>query len=98
MTLAEFLLARIVEDEEGSRHWTCDCPLSGFPLEHGYACQVRIFTECQVKRAIIKRALWLQDEPDCTRRERHVQAITLDLLASVYASHPDYDATWGVTG
>ena len=89
MTIAEFLLARIAEDEEWVRHpdWcravaddqACDCD--------GPA---RVLAECEAKRRIVEREPLWNDPPEV----RELYDDTLRDLAAIYADHPDYDEEW----
>ncbi len=88
MTLTEFLLARIAEDEEflraqrisyGSR------PLSG-PLG-----EYRLEAECEVKRHLFE--MWWHSRPHDDDWYRALQIIAL-----AYAHHPDYDEAWRPRG
>lgn len=97
--LAEFLLARIAEDEADAR---------GF--DGGY-CQwgsARVLAECEAKRRIVewcseRNRIWagtLADDP--TDPTKHIpgdyvhkeDAPVLRLLALPYADHPDYRQEW----
>lgn len=97
MTLTEFLLLRIAEDEAEPWHmndcrlltgdtWGCDC-----------AGSARVLAECEAKRAIVERFThgphggpmepgwcWMCDAGEATWRD----------LALPYADHPDYDEAW----
>jgi hypothetical protein len=87
MTLAEFLLARIAEDEAVAREW----PETLTPPPDGYAFWVdpqgrpiyqphkRVHAECEAKRRI------MATQP---------QIYVLRCLALPYADHPDYRAEW----
>ena len=93
LTLTEFLLARIAEDE-ASIH-------AGSGGRYG---PDRIRVECEAKRRIVERMTeycWgsgrIQSEPRppcgvCSR----VGCVTLRALALPYADHPDFDSTWKV--
>jgi len=102
MTLTEFLLARIAEDEEWVRHpdWcravaddqACDCD--------GPA---RVLAECEAKRRIVERhggTNWgaAPGDPYPMMCDECQDALwpcpTLRLLALPYADHPDYDEEW----
>ena len=87
VTLAEFLLARIAEDEErfgeypaphieGCPHEPCDC---GIPA--------RVLAECEAKRRIVDYAT-----------NQHTSGPDWDLavafLALPYADHEDFDESW----
>jgi Family of unknown function (DUF6221) len=96
LTLAEFLLARIAEDERerfaGISPW----------LDRRWRA------ECEAKRRIVGRAEMILDSwdamhggdpsmapyPDVNRRERWNAQETLDDLAQPYADHPDYREEW----
>jgi len=54
MSLTEFLVVRIAEDEHeaGDPGW-CDCAVEGLPLQHGTRCPVRLLAECEAKRQIV---------------------------------------------
>jgi hypothetical protein len=96
MTLTEFLLARIAEDEAdpvlAHASWchevSCDCGLS----------RARVLAECAAKRDIIEEYVDCRDAPT-----RSGPAWELGLavfnnvarrLAKVYADHPDYREEW----
>jgi hypothetical protein len=98
MTLTDFLLARIAEDES---HWHAKG-------EYARCCQEcaalsdweagptvdRMLAECVAKRAIVA----LHDsEHHCTTfsaPEDNDPCETLTALAAVYADHPDYRDEW----
>ena len=97
MTLAEFLLARIAEDETEARPNIVTSP--------GRARRMQ--AECEGKRRIVTlmgyvresfsaqnggpgRLLW----DDVNRREKSHAYEVLIQLALPYASHPDYDERW----
>jgi hypothetical protein len=100
MDLAEFLLARIAEDEASIEHMTAEkhrvetAPVfAGLPPD--WLMGVAIFVspdrwraECEAKRRIIDALSW-DDEP-----WRRVRDYLLELLALPYADHPDYRAEW----
>lgn len=89
-TLAEFLLARIADDET----WTATRD-----SHHGYETSISKWTrrECDSKRQIVEK---LQ------RAEEHVAEVggahlllhglrfAANALAEVYADHPDYRGEW----
>jgi hypothetical protein len=100
MTITEFLLARITEDEASID----DLVRSG---DHSWWGEVRYMDECEAKRAIVLLHL-----PSASHRwcitctdidalpPNNVEAYpcrTLRALALVYADHPDYDTAWSVT-
>lgn len=113
MTIEEFLLARIAEDEEAARWGPWDA----------YDISVRVLAECVAKRRIVEHeTAWARakagappyngpltrddDEPG-----RHPQLVAyleqwgeqvtdtpiLRLLALPYADHPDYREAWQPT-
>jgi hypothetical protein len=90
MTLTEFLLARIAEDEADP-----DCGGVG---EYG-SCDrwsERRLAECEAKRAIVahlKQAAYRNRNNASDRPFRSAVHI-LKTLALPYASHPSYDPAW----
>lgn len=86
MTLTEFLLARIAEDEaaaEGDPH-------ASYCEERGCTCgagttTTRVLAECEAKRRIILALCDDYEEPSPS---------VLRTLAGIYADHPDYDEAW----
>lgn len=101
MTITEFLLARIAEDEadaNGEDEDYADTTL--FPTidsDHQARWHTdRVRAECAAKRAIIDMALDLQLSPT-ERLPAWVPAngeLALRHLAAVYANHPDYRQEW----
>lgn len=98
MTLTEFLLARIAEDEEdpwrGAEIAGADRVVG--PDEHAAlradesAWEARVLAECEAKRRIIEHHnpcddWWFGDPSTCPE---------LQALALPYADHPDYDEAW----
>lgn len=86
MTLVEFLNARVTEDEVNAtmQAWhkpDCDSIMDEFGYTYPCQCGVpeRMKAECEAKRAIIAVG---SDE-------------VLQLLAGVYADHPEYQKDWG---
>ena len=90
MTLTDFLLARIAEDEEHARfdgaHWV-DCEHFVAFSEGGMPCacnlDARVLAECEAKRQILNGAL-----PPFYRD------LCLRALALPYADHPDCREEW----
>lgn len=80
MTITEFLLARIAEDEELPR------VTIGGARRAGKTLALRQLAECEAKRAIVEyfRHAWPESPPHYVHRT----------LAAVYADHPDYDRSW----
>ena len=89
MTLAEFLLARIAEDEEALR------PMSRLPSFDGPKIDPAfVLAECEAKRQIVKEHLEAGETwcPSCDGQTQPCK--TLRLLALPYADHPDYRQDW----
>ena len=88
MTLAEFLLARIAEDEQVARS-SLATHEEGEPWGYGHLpddgphiarwSPARVLAECAAKREIV---------------ERFVAWDAVRLLAAPYSAHPDYDKDW----
>lgn len=86
MSITEFLLARIAEDQEAAR------PFPG-------AADLRVLRECAAKRAIIGLA---DEALEAEVKRRDASALGADLmhqdtlraLAAVYSDHPDYQPEW----
>ena len=107
MTLAEFLLARIAEDEGEPYHrWDCDkFNVYDYGLRQG-DCDcggpARVLAECEAKRRIVAKA-----QRADKAFERHIQPATsaasfaltevLGYLAAPFRDHPDYDPAWEVS-
>lgn len=99
MTLTEFLLARIADQEAAAR---VDRAVDADPLVTRYATQA--LAECEAKRRIVED-LTAHLEADHAAMESpvasaswHAKATALKsvayLLALSYADHPDYDEAW----
>jgi hypothetical protein len=84
MTLTEFLLARIAEDEASATNWLRFEVRDGIP--GNYAIPDRVLAECEAKRRIVGLI-----DPD---RNRWSVRNILGTLALPYADHPDYDEGW----
>lgn len=99
MTLAEFLLARIAEDEDVATNWLRFEVRDGVP--GNYAIPDRVRAECEAKRRIIELH---SDGGKDWNGERFVHfchscrtpwpCLTLRALALPYADHPDYREEW----
>ena len=88
MTLTEFLLARIAEDEAAALS-----RLRGHRELPETERESRVFAECKAKRRIVEMGEAIeQQSPDRGRRD--VAGATLQLLALPYVDHPDYDEEW----
>lgn len=89
MTLTEFLLARIAEDEAAAERVLLD--YGGGDLE---SLEARVLAECEAKRRIVDRysddAIW----PDYQGGYESATEDAVRDLAAVYADHPDYDDAW----
>ena len=95
MTLTDFLLARIAEDE---KRWTNPAfvRLSG-PWLSDLVLKMR--AECEAKRRIVEDFTTLHADYQATHsvsiEHRRLQvAISMGHLAAIYADHPDYDESW----
>jgi hypothetical protein len=109
VTVTEFLLARIEEDEAQARSviatvapdlWENPTKWGNFHPEDiafwDSQTPTRVLAECAAKRAIIAAAERLEDmrvDQNLWSMENVDDAI-LAPLASVYASHPDYLQEW----
>lgn len=110
MTLTEFLLARIAEDEAAAQGATIEPVGTGRSWFDGWSdthpvgihigkwAPTRVLAECEAKRRIVAKArVWLDDDPDGTSTEAMARACwteALQPLAVVYADHPDYREEW----
>lgn len=95
-TLADFLLARIAEDEADAHNWLRFEVRDGIP--GNYTIPDRVLAECEAKRQIVgvvsefeRRAPEWGDEFPAVSA---LVAYPLRVLASVYADHPDYRDEW----
>jgi hypothetical protein len=109
LTLADFLLARIAEDEEAARAaiasnepgepWGYDhIPGDGLHIARWHPG--RVLAECEAKRWLIStrtsviRMTWVE----CMgARIDNPEPLELRVLAFPYADHPDYRQEWAVT-
>lgn len=110
MTITDFLLARIAEDEHRAKQsWA-----GGHRGSRWLSEPDRQLAECKAKRAIVDlyaahldRAMayrsprWADamsetDKAKAKRQEARlgVSEVAIRYLAAVYASHPDYDPEW----
>lgn len=101
MTLTEFLLARIENDEDHADRAAFGWRPMGEPdvieewstlrsdvTEHiARHDPARVLAECEAKRRILNLCDF---EPDCDAAVLKVARV----LAAVYADHPDYDEAW----
>jgi hypothetical protein len=107
VTLVEFLLARIAEDEDRAKyetpHWA-DCDHFRYFSEGGLPCTCmlgnRLLAECEAKRRIIDLHgdAMARDpfDPDVCAycNDAPHPCLTLRLLTLPYADHPDYQQEW----
>ena len=105
MTLTEFLLARIAEDEADAQ--PVDEPVmqggrlgvitvGGRPAALAIS-RARVLAECEAKWRIIEVHHPLDDDPEpfCWNCDEEAWPCkTMAVLAAVYADHPDYDEEW----
>jgi hypothetical protein len=107
LTLTDFLLARIAEEELEARvlDGTYDDHVADITsstetqlaLSPWFARwdPVRVFAECEAKRLIVE--LWRETAELAQGDFGQTQGgLTLALLALPYVDHPDYDPAWGV--
>jgi hypothetical protein len=97
MTLPEFLLARIAEDEAVARRNWDELPVQAWSLndDEGFAsvciAAPRVLAECEAKRRII---MWHGDRNDCWFNSHGDPCDHLTALALPYADHPDFRSEW----
>jgi hypothetical protein len=90
LTITEFLLARIADDEEAAgADPGCECLGVQFGIGHGPVCPERVLAECEAKRRIVKR-LNNRMRPDVAFEAWYA----LRVLAAIYADHPDWRGEW----
>jgi hypothetical protein len=92
MTITEFLLARIAEDEAAIPEWHARL-VAGSPIADWIRhIGDRVLAECAAKRAIVEALIGTDP------RHEALSALTLEFvvgqLAAIYADHPDYDTEW----
>lgn len=107
--LTDFLLARIADDEAEARApgvaaVAAAQGLVAFDIDDDLRAVVvapsRVLAECEAKRLLVEanrqflekwpRPMWFDPSADYSPERPYV----LRCLASVYADHPDYDASW----
>ena len=99
LTITDFLLARLAKDEERAQRviWlNTYYGQGGLSKEWSYIYSSygidgqRDLAECKAKRAIVEECEWsmLNDKDSSTAEWIAAH------LATVYASHPDYDPEW----
>jgi hypothetical protein len=98
VTLTEFLLARIAEDEARASEkgiddppgghldlvTDCDCDEDHLPNYFLAVKPARVLAECQAKRQLVTRVAGNEDMLGAFLRD----------LSWPYANHPDYDQSW----
>lgn len=114
MTLSEFLLERITEDETGARGELEVKPGSGLVGQMWFDLMGRMLAECKAKRQLIEMhepVAFFGNNPrtnpkparyycgECQEEDGVILALdepcrTLQILAAVYAHHPDYREEW----
>ena len=100
VTLTDFILARIAEDEawariEGAAYLRAHDPSALVDEPKTPALFPRVLAECEAKRRIVEEAL---SAPPTSQFDgvRESGAWTLRALAAIYADHPDYRGEWRV--
>ena len=98
VTLTEFLLARIAEDERDA-----DCILFDYGQGNVESRAARVLAECEAKRRIVElhRPIWASDIEwaDCAICPSALSSggwpcPTLRALTLPYADHPDHREEW----
>jgi hypothetical protein len=100
MTLTEFLLARIAEDEAeiANPEWAT-LPSDGW-MGHAAAWgRPRALAECEAKRLIVEdfevyAADYRAAPSDFAAGRRHAALLAASRVAAIYASHADYLSEW----
>lgn len=95
MTLTEFLLARIAEDEAVARVEVQR--LAGAARRGGKRTARRRWAECEAKRRIVDTFEAREEqahESNAIAAHATGLRIAMKILALVYADHPDYDEEW----
>lgn len=91
LALADFLLARITEDEWGIRQVEKrEQDMTRVDLWFGYPLVGRVLAECEAKRRIVAWELQVAERAHLQPEQR----VILQLLALPYADHPDYRQEW----
>jgi len=100
LTLAEFLTARIAEDEAAAR-FMMDREAAGLQPRAdflGFPLGERILREVEAKRKILAEAQAVRKLLDLTGGEHdRYRDWVLRHLAAVYSEHPDFDPAWKET-
>ena len=85
MDLKTFLLARIAEDEHEATIAKAEFAHGGY----GSYGPTRVLAECAAKRAIVDAF-----DPEAPDLDPYVGRDVMQMMASVYADHPDYQEGW----
>ncbi|MCC3277482.1 DUF6221 family protein [Arthrobacter sp. zg-Y20] len=89
MSVREFLLARIAEDEEQAEV----CRVMGWVPAKKYGLTAvgpdRLLAECAAKRTIVEAF-----DPEAPDLDPYVGRDVMQMMASVYSDHPDYRTEW----
>lgn len=104
LTITEFLLARITEDELEIGP-PVDLDESAGPNGIGWAdvgglsdvlmsSRARAWAECEAKRRIIEAYIERDQDDDPRSPDYWDVPVVLEHLAKVYADHPDFDPEW----
>jgi hypothetical protein len=110
MTLTEFLLARIVDDEEHAGYLeACDCRSWWLGKDHAAGCPELVRAQCRALREVVQlhetiRAAYpgtsVESAPCCRvcsaggEYPGDFPCETLRILAVPYADHPDWREEW----
>lgn len=95
MSIVEFLLARIAEDEADARKLAATDRRPVLSLATTVNHSERLLLECEAKRRIVEaHRRQVEDDDPCAWIV--ASETLLHTLAAVYADHPDYDPAWRV--
>ena len=107
MTIVEFLLARIADDEAAAsakppgafieRHTMYYRASEADGFGYVWTSRFRVLAECAAKRQIIKHCTeTLEDSSGGYTSGALLAERVLSAMASTYAEHPDYQQDWTV--
>ena len=91
MTLTDFLLARIADDEAATRILDCNCGEGVAEVDPLPGCPDRVLAECEAKRTLV---MTFEGHLDGGDGYAAAAVIALEALALPYADHPDYNPDW----
>jgi len=103
MTIVEFLLARIADDEQAAERGRSHPDRAAYANDnYGYLWvqPSRVLAECEAKRAIIQHHLFDHLDGRHLCQDAMVEDDECDelrALAAIYSDHPDFDPAWGDT-